>query len=105
MAIALAATIALATRDLTATGVVLLVVAMAAGAAIGLWRARSVEMTGMPELIAVLHSFVGLAAVLVGWNGYLESEEIAPDLRGIHDAEVVIGVFIGAVTKIGRAHV
>ncbi len=49
----------------------LLVGAMAIGAAIGLWRARVVEMTGMPELIALLHSFVGLAAVLVGWNGYL----------------------------------
>ena len=44
------------------------------GAAIGLWRARVVEMTGMPELIALLHCFVGLAAVLVGWNGYLHVE-------------------------------
>ena len=42
--------------------------AMVIGAAIGLDRARKVEMTGMPELIAMLHSFVGLAAVLVGWN-------------------------------------
>ena len=49
----------------------LLAVAVVIGAAIGLWRARQVEMTGMPELIAILHSFVGLAAVLVGWNGYL----------------------------------
>ena len=47
---------------------------MVVGAAIGLWRARVVEMTGMPELIALLHSFVGLAAVLVGWNGYLHVE-------------------------------
>ena len=47
---------------------------MVIGAAIGLWRARVVEMTGMPELIALLHSFVGLAAVLVGWNGYLDVE-------------------------------
>ena len=47
---------------------------MLIGAAIGLWRARVVEMTGMPELIALLHSFVGLAAVLVGWNGYLHVE-------------------------------
>jgi H+-translocating NAD(P) transhydrogenase subunit beta len=77
------------------------------GAAIGLWRARRVEMTGMPELIAMLHSFVGLAAVLVGWNGYLsveadaEQSEIAENLVGIHSAEVVIGVFIGAVTFTG----
>src|SRR3954453_21335288 len=71
MAIALVATIGLATRSITAAAIGLLAVAMAIGAAIGLWRARRVEMTGMPELIAMLHSFVGLAAVLVGWNGYL----------------------------------
>lgn len=82
-------------------GVGLLVVAVAIGAAIGLWRARVVEMTGMPELIALLHSFVGLAAVLVGWNGHLYAEGIAPELVGIHHAEVFIGVFIGAVTFTG----
>jgi NAD(P) transhydrogenase subunit beta len=48
-------------------------------------------MTGMPELIALLHSFVGLAAVLVGWNGHLYAEAIAPELVGIHHAEVFIG--------------
>ena len=75
MAIALVATIALAlTRHIEPLGVALLVGAMAIGAAIGLWRARVVEMTGMPELIALLHTFVGLAAVLVGWNGYLHVE-------------------------------
>ena len=82
-------------------GVGLLVVAVAIGAVIGLWRARVVEMTGMPELIALLHSFVGLAAVLVGWNGHLYAEGIAPELVGIHHAEVFIGVFIGAVTFTG----
>ena len=50
----------------------MLVLAMVIGAAIGIWRARVVEMTGMPELIAMMHSFVGLAAVLVGYNSYLE---------------------------------
>ena len=77
-------------------------------AAIGLWRAKVVEMTGMPELIALLHSFVGLAAVLVGWNGYLSVEadldnqtEVSSDLLGIHSGEVAIGVFIGAVTFTG----
>jgi NAD(P) transhydrogenase subunit beta len=72
-------------------------------------------MTGMPELIALLHSFVGLAAVLVGWNGYLhvegdpgkhqagtEAARLAGEgMLGIHSAEVVIGVFIGAVTITG----
>jgi H+-translocating NAD(P) transhydrogenase subunit beta len=108
MAIALAATIGLATRSSSGLGITLLVVAMIVGAAIGLWRARRVEMTGMPELIALLHSFVGLAAVLVGWNGYLsveanagEQTEVAGNLLGIHSAEVVIGVFIGAVTFTG----
>src|SRR3954453_909526 len=101
MAVALAATIGLATRSITAGAVGLIAVAMVIGAAIGLWRARRVEMTGMPELIAVLHSFVGLAAVLVGWNGYLGTEDVPADLLGIHHAEVVIGVFIGAVTFTG----
>jgi NAD(P) transhydrogenase subunit beta len=108
MAIALAATVSLATRSISALGITLLAVAMVVGAAIGLWRARRVEMTGMPELIAMLHSFVGLAAVLVGWNGYLSVEgagdqqtEVAGNLLGIHSAEVVIGVFIGAVTFTG----
>jgi NAD(P) transhydrogenase subunit beta len=108
MAIALAATVGLATRSISGLGVTLLGVAMVVGAVIGLWRARRVEMTGMPELIAILHSFVGLAAVLVGWNGYLsveanagEQTEVAGNLLGIHSAEVVIGVFIGAVTFTG----
>jgi NAD(P) transhydrogenase subunit beta len=108
MALALAATIGLATRSASGVGIALLVGAMVVGAAIGLWRAARVEMTGMPELIAILHSFVGLAAVLVGWNGYLsveanaaEQTEVAGNLLGIHSAEVVIGVFIGAVTFTG----
>jgi NAD(P) transhydrogenase subunit beta len=112
MAIALVATIALAVeRGIDSLGLILLGIAMVVGAAIGLWRARVVEMTGMPELIALLHSFVGLAAVLVGWNGYLLVEGGADPLEaalleaqgtlGIHHAEVFIGVFIGAVTFTG----
>jgi len=112
MVVALGATITLAGhRDIQNVGLVLLIVAMVIGGAIGLWRARIVEMTGMPELIALLHSFVGLAAVLVGWNGYLLVEHDphgneaavlhAADTLGIHHAEVFIGVFIGAVTFTG----
>jgi NAD(P) transhydrogenase subunit beta len=107
MAIALAATIALAARGNSAGAVGLIAVAMVIGAGIGLWRARRVAMTGMPELIAVLHSFVGLAAVLVGWSGYWSVErsgdtaEVPGSLLGIHSAEVAIGVFIGAVTFTG----
>jgi NAD(P) transhydrogenase subunit beta len=112
MVVALVATIALAVdRHITAGGLGLLIGAMIIGAGIGLWRARVVEMTGMPELIALLHSFVGAAAVLVGWNGYLnvEHDPSGPEARaldavatlGIHHAEVFIGVFIGAVTFTG----
>ena len=70
------------------TGLILLVVVVVIGAAIGLWRARVVAMTGMPELIALLHSFVGLAAVLVGWNGALAPGDVPANLEGIHHAEV-----------------
>jgi H+-translocating NAD(P) transhydrogenase subunit beta len=117
MAIALAATIGLAIKGqapnpgLSGGGIALLFVAIAIGAAIGLWRARVVEMTGMPGLIALLHSFVGLAAVLVGWDGYYAVEAKAhgaeaallgsEGLVGIHHGEVFVGVFIGAVTFTG----
>jgi NAD(P) transhydrogenase subunit beta len=80
---------------LPALGLILLAVII--GATIGIWRAKKVEMTGMPELIAMLHSFVGLAAVLVGYNSYLVPGEGGK----IHLAEVFIGVFIGAVTFTG----
>jgi NAD(P) transhydrogenase subunit beta len=82
-------------------GAGLLVAALAIGAVIGLWRAKVVAMTGMPELIALFHSFVGLTAVLVGWNGALHAKELSPVLAGVHSAEVFIGVFIGAVTFTG----
>ena len=106
MVIAIAATIWLTVEQLwgqpqATIGLTLLVVAVLIGGSIGLWRARVVEMTGMPELIALLHSFVGLAAVIVGWNGALDPGEIDGALLGIHHAEVFIGVFIGAVTFTG----
>lgn len=112
MGVALVATVVLAAAgDVSAAGLGLMVLAMLVGGLIGLQRARGVEMTGMPELIALLHSFVGLAAVLVSWNGYLDVEHrpgghAARALEtlgtlGIHHAEVFIGVFIGAVTFTG----
>ncbi|MDR7252882.1 NAD(P) transhydrogenase subunit beta [Nocardioides sp. BE266] len=86
----------------SSVAVPLMLVAIAAGAAIGLWRARIVEMTGMPELIAALHSFVGLAAVLIGINGHIEGSHYPlASLNNIHEAEVAIGIFIGAVTFTG----
>jgi NAD(P) transhydrogenase subunit beta len=112
MTVALIATITLAIHGkIQPGGIAVMAIAMVIGALIGLQRARAVEMTGMPELIAMLHSFVGLAAVLVGWNGYLlvEADPNGPEAHllrlqgtlGIHHAEVVIGVFIGAVTFTG----
>jgi NAD(P) transhydrogenase subunit beta len=111
MAIALVFTIIAATAGVSAgsdtlsvevsgsgwLGLGLIAVAMAIGATIGLDRARKVEMTGMPELIAMLHSFVGLAAVLVGWNSSYEHAAYP----AIHDVEVFVGIFIGAVTFTG----
>nr|BFF12242.1 Re/Si-specific NAD(P)(+) transhydrogenase subunit beta [Microbacterium flavescens] len=106
MTIALLATVWLVAADAwsdpaATLGLVLLVAAVLIGGAIGLWRARIVEMTGMPELIALLHSFVGLAAVLVGWNGALYDTGLEGTLADIHHAEVFIGVFIGGVTFTG----
>jgi len=105
MTLAIAATFGLLIAGLPATdaviGIVAAVIALAIGAAIGLWRAARVQMTGMPQFIALMHSFVGLAAVLIGWNGYLYPGAIPHELEGIHHAEVFIGVFIGAVTFTG----
>ncbi|MDR0626218.1 MAG: Re/Si-specific NAD(P)(+) transhydrogenase subunit beta [Bifidobacteriaceae bacterium] len=84
---------------LPAWGVAAILVPMGLGAVIGVVRALRVEMTGMPELIALFHSFVGLAAVVVGWVSYLEGQ---PETgAGLHYGELFIGVFIGAVTFTG----
>ena len=105
MTIALSATILLALSSGPGRGVlvtaILMAVAMGIGGAVGLWRAAKVEMTGMPELIALLHSFVGLAAVLVGYNSFLAPDAQAQMLGGFHLGEVFLGVFIGAVTFTG----
>lgn len=82
---------------------------MAIAAILGIWVARRVEMTGMPELIAVLHSFVGLGAVLVGFNSFLKPEVVKHPfdvqklitLERLHYGEIFLGVFIGAVTLTG----
>ncbi len=71
--------------------------ALLIGAVIGTRVARRVEMTQMPEMIAILHSFVGVAAVLVGFNSYLTEESS----DAVHLVEVFLGVFIGAVTFTG----
>ena len=85
---------------------VFLVIAVLVGAVIGVWKALRVEMTGMPQLIAQLHSFVGLAAVLIGFTVFSEVRgEIeagnAMEGVGFHLAEIWIGIFVGAVTFTG----
>ncbi|MDF4535584.1 Re/Si-specific NAD(P)(+) transhydrogenase subunit beta, partial [Vibrio parahaemolyticus] len=72
------------------------------GGGIGIHYAKKVEMTEMPELVAILHSFVGMAAVLVGFNSYIDAPEAATHAEHvIHLVEVFLGIFIGAVTFTG----
>ena len=99
-------------------GTLWIIIAMIIGGAIGIQRALKVEMTEMPELVAILHSFVGLAAVLVGYNSYglhdiptmpgglSDTEQVKflaeqAALASVHNVEVFLGIFIGAVTFTG----
>ncbi|GLR09286.1 NAD(P)(+) transhydrogenase (Re/Si-specific) subunit beta [Mixta theicola] len=79
-----------------------ILLAMVIGGAIGIHLAKKVEMTEMPELVAILHSFVGLAAVLVGLNSYIDhGPGLEPVMENIHLTEIFLGIFIGAVTFTG----
>ena len=84
-------------------GHVYIISAIAVASVIGLLLARKVEMTSMPQLVAILHSFVGLAAVLVGFGSYLDpkSHELTGAAHSIHLVEVFVGIFIGAITFTG----
>src|SRR5690349_23812603 len=76
--------------------------AMVAGSAIGLYAARTVQMTQMPELVALMHSLVGLAACLVGYASYVDTSESYTGVeKTIHEVEIYIGILIGAVTFSG----
>ncbi len=98
MVIAIAATL----WSDSVTGYGIIAVAMGIGAMIGAVLAVRVEMTSMPELVAILHSFVGLAAVFVGFSSYLDIHIVLQDAaKTIRDIEVYLGVFIGAVTFTG----
>ena len=80
----------------------MLFICIGCGALIGVPLALKVEMTSMPQLVAILHSFVGLAAVLVGFATYLDPNAHYEGVEGvIHDVEIFVGVFIGAVTFTG----
>ena len=98
MAVAVVATIAgVVTRNYG-----LLIGAFVIGGAIGLVLARRVQMTQMPELVAILHSLVGLAAMLVGFANFMDpSVSYTGAEQTIHDVETYLGILIGAVTFTG----
>ena len=98
MAIAIIATTL--SGSVTAFGI--LIVALIIGGAIGARAALKVEMTQMPELVAIMHSLVGMAAVLVGYANFMDSTiSIVGVEKTIHEMEIYIGVLIGAVTFSG----
>ena len=100
MAIAVVATI-LGPR-VTAAGIPYIVGAMVVGGAIGLYAARTVQMTQMPELVALMHSLVGLAACLVGFASYIDTSiAFTGAEKVIHEVEIYVGILIGAVTFSG----
>src|SRR5210317_704486 len=98
MTLALAATIlGVVTQHYT-----LLIVMLLVGGSIGLVLARRVQMTQMPELVAILHSLVGLAAVLVGFANFMDHSTVLHGAEAtIHDIETYLGILIGAVTFSG----
>ncbi len=102
MAIALVTTIV--SIELDVESMAYLLVAVLIGAIIGILLAKRVDMTEMPELIAALHSFVGLAAVFVGYNSFIEllsDHSFVGSMLIIHLTEIFLGIFIGAVTFTG----
>jgi NAD(P) transhydrogenase subunit beta len=86
----------------TAAGYPWIIGAMVVGGAIGLYAAKVVKMTQMPELVALMHSLVGLAACLVGFASYIDtSAPLTGAEKTIHELEIYIGILIGAVTFSG----
>jgi len=102
MAIAVLATVF--GPQVTAAGLPYIFAAMVVGAGVGLYAARVVKMTQMPELVALMHSLVGLAAMLVGYANFIDpavSVGMTPAEQAIHEMEMYLGVLIGAVTFSG----
>jgi H+-translocating NAD(P) transhydrogenase subunit beta len=100
MTIAVLATV-LGPRVATA-GIPWIAAAMVAGGAVGLYAARMVRMTQMPELVALMHSLVGLAACLVGFSSYIDTSiQFTGAEKVIHEIEIYIGILIGAITFSG----
>jgi NAD(P) transhydrogenase subunit beta len=90
--------------QVTKGGYAWILAALVVGAAIGLYAARAVKMTQMPELVALMHSLVGLAAVLIGYANYIDpaaTNHFQGAEKTIHEIEIYIGILIGAVTFSG----
>jgi H+-translocating NAD(P) transhydrogenase subunit beta len=86
----------------TTAGLPWIVGCLAVGGSIGLYAARKVRMTQMPELVAIMHSLVGLAACLVGYASYVDTSIVFEGAeKAIHEVEIYLGVLIGAVTFSG----
>ena len=87
----------------TAGGIPFIVGALVVGGAVGLFAAKKVQMTQMPELVALMHSLVGLAACLVGFASYVDTSTVFADPaeKAIHEVEIYVGILIGAVTFSG----
>jgi NAD(P) transhydrogenase subunit beta len=86
----------------TMAGVPWIIAAMVLGAGIGLYAARKVQMTQMPELVALMHSLVGLAAALVGFASYIDTSVVLTGAeKSVHEMEIYVGILIGAVTFAG----
>lgn len=101
MALAVLATI-FGPRVELAEGLPLIVGALVVGGAIGLYAARTVQMTQMPELVALMHSLVGLAACLVGFASFVDTSVVYEGAaKSIHRVEIYLGIFIGAITFSG----
>lgn len=84
------------------SGIAWIVAALVIGGGIGLYAARIVKMTQMPELVALMHSLVGLAACLVGFASYVDtSVQFTGAEKAIHEVEIYVGILIGAVTFSG----
>ncbi|KVO34360.1 Re/Si-specific NAD(P)(+) transhydrogenase subunit beta [Burkholderia ubonensis] len=86
----------------SAEGIPYVVAALVVGGAVGLIAAKKVQMTQMPELVALMHSLVGLAACLVGFASYVDtSVQFSGAEKAIHEVEIYVGILIGAVTFAG----
>ncbi|KVC79050.1 NAD(P) transhydrogenase subunit beta [Burkholderia ubonensis] len=86
----------------SAEGIPYVVAALVVGGAVGLIAAKKVQMTQMPELVALMHSLVGLAACLVGFASYVDtSVQFTGAEKAIHEVEIYVGILIGAVTFAG----